>query len=237
MNKTKQQQLPGFNLTLGITVLYMSFFIGLPGGTFLFSVWHISLTHFIDIIFSKQVLHAYYVSFLCSFIAMLVNAIFGLLLAWVLVRYKFWGRRIIDGFIDLPFALPTAVAGIALTNLSASTGWFGQVLYEVGITSAYSLVGITIALIFVGLPFVVRTVQPVLKECEKDYEEVAYLMGASSLQVFKRVILPEIQPALFIGSALAFSRSIGEYGSVIFIAGNLPFKTEIAPVVIMSRLE
>lgn len=168
---------------------------------------------------------------------MFLNAIFGLLLAWVLVRYKFWGRRIIDGFIDLPFALPTAVAGIALTNLSASTGWFGQVLYEVGITSAYSLVGITIALIFVGIPFVVRTVQPVLKEYEKDYEEVAYLMGASSLQVFKRVILPEIQPALFIGSALAFSRSIGEYGSVIFIAGNLPFKTEIAPVVIMSRLE
>lgn len=234
MNKTKQQQLPGFNLTLGITVLYMSLFIGLPGGTFLFLVWHIFLAHFIDIIFSKQVLHAYYVSFLYSFIAMLVNAIFGLLLAWVLVRYKFWGRRIIDGFIDLPFALPTAVAGIALTNLYASTGWFGQGLYEVGITSAYSLVGITIALIFVGLPFVVRTVQPVLKEWEKDYEEAAYLMGASSLQVFKRVILSEIQPALFIGSALAFSRSIGEYGSVIFIAGNLPFKTEIAPVVIMS---
>jgi sulfate transport system permease protein len=195
------------------------------------------LGKFWDTVTDDRVLASYRISITTSLSAALINAFFGLLVAWVLVRYKFPGKKIIDAMVDLPFALPTAVAGIALTSIYSENGWMGSLFAKIGIKSAYSPMGITIALIFIGLPFVVRTVQPVLEELDKEIEEAAASLGAYRLKTFFRVILPEVLPALLTGFALAFSRGIGEYGSVVFISGNMPMKTEIAPLLIMMKLE
>ena len=184
-----------------------------------------------------RVMHAYQLSFLCALAAALLNTVFGLVLAWVLVRYDFPGRRLMDGLIDLPFALPTAVAGISLTTLYAENGWLGHFFYGAGVPSAFSPLGITIALVFVGLPFVARNVQPVLKDLDPELEEAAEMLGAGSARTFWQVVLPELRLPLLTGFSLAFARGLGEYGSVVFIAGNMPFETEIAPLLIMAKLE
>lgn len=229
--------LPGFGLSMGFTVLYLSLLVLFPlAGVFLKS-FELSWSEFWAIITSPRVLAAYKVSFLTSLYAALVNAVFGFIVAWVLVRYRFFGKRFIDGLIDLPFALPTAVAGIALTAIYSQNGFIGGFLDDFGIKSAFSQLGITIALIFIGLPFVVRTVQPVLQELEKEVEEASASLGAGRFRTFRRVIFPEVLPALLTGFALAFARGIGEYGSVVFISGNMPMKTEIAPLLIMTKLE
>jgi sulfate transport system permease protein len=182
-------------------------------------------------------LSSYKVSFLCSFVAAAINCVFGTMLAWVIVRYRFIGRSLIDGLIELPFALPTAVAGIALTFLTTNKGWIGGPLSKIGLSVAYTRVGIVVALVFITLPFVVRSIQPILEELSPDYEEAGRTLGAGSLTIFWKIIFPEIKPALLTGFALAFARGLGEYGSVIFIAGNKPFQTEIAPLMIVTRLE
>jgi sulfate transport system permease protein len=185
----------------------------------------------------ERVLAGYRISFSCAFAAALINCCFGVLLAWVFVRYRFPGRRILDGLIELPFALPTAVAGIALTALYTDKGWIGSLFADFGIKIAYTPIGIVITLIFITLPFIVRSVQPVLEQIDKTYEEAGHILGASKSKIFRRIIMPELMPALLTGFGLAFARALGEYGSVIFIAGNMPFKTEIAPLLIMSKLE
>lgn len=192
---------------------------------------------FFEIVTSERVLHSYKISFGTAFAAAAINAVFGLLVAWVLVRYQFPGKRLLDALIDLPFALPTAVAGITLTTLYAESGWIGQLLEPLNIKVAFTPLGISIALTFIGLPFVVRMVQPVLQNIEKELEEAAESLGASRLQIFQKVIFPSILPALLSGFSLAFARGLGEYGSVVFIAGNMPMKTEIAPLMIMTKLE
>ncbi len=192
---------------------------------------------FIETVTSDRVLHAYKISFGTAFAAAIINAVFGLVIAWVLVRYQFPGKRLIDGLIDLPFALPTAVAGITLTTLYSQDGWIGQLFNLANIKVSFTPLGITIALTFIGLPFVVRMVQPVLENIEKEVEEAAASLGASRIQIFLKIIFPEIFPALLAGFSLAFARGVGEYGSVVFIAGNMPMKTEIAPLMIMSKLE
>jgi sulfate transport system permease protein len=229
--------IPGFGLTLGITIVYLSLIVLIPlAGVFFRSaglgwdgLWHA--------VTSPRVLHALELSFGAAFFAALFNAVFGLLVAWVFVRYPFPGKRVLDAAIDLPFALPTAVAGIALTALYSGNGWIGQFLEPLGIKVAFSPVGVVVALMFVGLPFVVRTVQPVLEEAEKELEEAAAVLGATRLQTVVRVILPTILPSLLTGFTLAFARGVGEYGSVIFIAGNLPMVSEIAPLLIIIKLE
>ena len=232
-----RQVIPGFHFTLGITFFYLSLILLLPLAAFLLYASGMGLTKFLAVVVDPRVFHAYAVSFGTSFAAALVNAAFGLLLAWVLVRYDFPGKRLLDGLLDLPFALPTAVAGIALTTLYAENGWLGQFFYGLGIPSAFSVFGITIALIFVGLPFVARSVQPVLRDLDPSLEEAAMLFGASPWLTFRRVVLPELVSPLLTGFALAFARGLGEYGSVVFIAGNLPYETEIAPLLIMAKLE
>jgi sulfate transport system permease protein len=197
----------------------------------------LSPSDFIQTITRPRVLASYRVSILTAFIASLINAVMGLAIAWVLVRYTFPGKRIMDGIIELPFALPTAVAGIALTHLTVTDGWVGKIFAKAGIQIAYTRIGIIVALVFIGIPFVVRSVQPVLEKVEKEYEEAAALFGASRVQIFFQVILPEIAPALIAGFTMAFARSIGEYGSVVFIAGNTPYKTEITPLMIMAELQ
>ncbi len=229
--------LPGFGFTLGYTVLYLSLIVLIPLGVMLLKSTELTWDQFWSIVTSPRVLASYRLTFGASLVAAIINVIFGLLTAWVLVRYNFPGRRIVDAFVDLPFALPTAVAGITLTTLYSENGWIGQFLYAAGIQSAFSPFGITIALTFIGLPFVVRTVQPVLEDLDPEFEEAAASLGAKRLQTFFRVILPAILPSLMTGFALAFARGLGEYGSVVFIAGNMPMHTEITPLLIITKLE
>ena len=229
--------LPGFGLSLGFTLAYVSFIVLIPLSAVFIKSLGIGWDGLWEILTSERILKSLQLSFSAALIAALVNVIFGLLLAWCLVRYSFPGKRIVDALVDLPFALPTAVAGIALASLYAPTGWIGQYLEPLGIQVAYTPIGITLALIFIGLPFVVRTVQPVLSDIESELEEAASALGANRWQTITKVILPILFPALLTGFALAFARGVGEYGSVIFIAGNQPYKTEIAPLMIISRLE
>ncbi len=230
--------LPGFGPTLGFTLLYLGLMVLLPiSALVLYSVTHLSAAEFWQVVSEPRVVASFKLSFFASLIAALINSLFGLILAWILVRYEFPGRRLIDALIDLPFAMPTAVSGIALCAIFANNGWIGKLLAPWGIELAYNPIGIVIALTFIGLPFVVRTLQPVLKESERELEEAAASLGANRLQTFVRVIWPGLVPALLTGFALAFARAIGEYGSVIFIAGNLPMVSEIAPLMIMSHLE
>ena len=233
----KKPVIPGFGLTMGFSVLYLSLLLIIPvAGLILFTL-QMSWEDFWRAVSHPQVVASYKLSFLASFIGASLNAVFGTLVAWVLVRYSFPGKRIIDGLVDLPFALPTAVAGIALVTLYASTGWVGQYFEPFGIRIAYSQIGVVIALTYIGLPFVVRTVQPVLADFEKELEEASAALGASRLTTIRRVIFPAILPALLTGYALAFARAVGEYGSVIFISGNLPYKTEITPLLIVAKAE
>ncbi|QYU68740.1 sulfate ABC transporter permease subunit CysT [Leptolyngbya sp. 15MV] len=229
--------IPGFGLTMGITLLWLGLIVLLPLSTIFVRSAGMGAAEFVAAGFSDRALAAYRVSFGTALAAALVNAVCGLLVAWVFVRYEFPGKRLFDALIDLPFALPTAVAGIALTALYAPNGWLGSVLVPLGVEVAYNPLGITVALIFIGLPFVVRTVEPVLADLGADVEEAALSLGANAFQVFARVILPAIMPALLTGFALALARGIGEYGSVIFIAGNMPFRSEIAPLLIVTQLE
>jgi sulfate transport system permease protein len=229
--------LPGFNLTLGYTLFYLGLIVLIPLSALVLKTFTMSWDQFWAAVSSPRVLASYRLTFGASFIAALVNVVFGLLVAWVLVRYSFPGKRIVDAFVDLPFALPTAVAGISLTALLAGNGWIGQYLEPMGIKLAFNPNGVVIALIFIGLPFVVRTVQPVLEESEKELEEAAMCLGATRLQTFTKVIFPAVAPALLTGFAMAFARAIGEYGSVIFIAGNMPMVSEITPLIIISKLE
>ena len=229
--------LPGFNITLGFTITYLSLIVLIPLSALVFKTFSLSLEQFWAAVTGPRVMASYRLTFGASFLAALVNGVFGLLLAWVLVRYDFAGKKFIDAMVDLPFALPTAVAGISLTALLASNGWVGQYLEPWGIQLAFNPNGVVLALIFIGLPFVVRTVQPVLEDAEKELEEAATCLGATRWQSFSRVIFPTIAPALLTGFAMAFARAIGEYGSVIFIAGNMPMVSEITPLIIVSKLE
>ncbi len=228
--------LPGFGLTLGLTLAYLSLIVLLPLGALVVKSLAADAKAW-QALFSGRVLAAFRVTFGTAFAAALVNLVFGLLIAWVMVRYRFPGKRIVDAMIDLPFALPTAVAGIALAALYAPNGWLGQLLEPLGLKVAFTPLGITVALIFIGLPFVVRTVEPVLQDLEPELEEAAATLGAHRLQIFGRVLLPLILPALLTGFALAFARGLGEYGSVIFIAGNMPKVSEVVPLLIVIRLE
>ncbi|WP_130803039.1 sulfate ABC transporter permease subunit CysT [Acinetobacter ihumii] len=233
----RSRVLPGFGLSLGFTLAYLSLIVLIPLSAVFIKSFGVGWDGLWEILSSERILKSLQLSFGTALIAALVNVIFGSLLAWCLVRYTFPGKRLIDALVDLPFALPTAVAGIALTSLYAPTGWIGQYLAPLGIQVAYTPIGITIALIFIGIPFVVRTVQPVLSDIETELEEAASALGANRWQIVNKIIFPILLPALLTGFALAFARGVGEYGSVIFIAGNQPFKTEIAPLMIISRLE
>ncbi len=235
--KKSDSVLPGFGITLGFTVLYLSVLVLLPIAALLLKIGDLALGDVLKLLTSERVLAAFKLSFLTALIAAFINTLIGLLIAWVLARYKFPGKRIVDSFIDLPFALPTAVAGIALTSLYAKSGLLGSGLARIGLQVAYTPIGITLALIFVGLPFVVRTVQPILEELQPELEEAALCMGASTFTTFYQVIFPILLPGLVTGFTLAFARGIGEYGSVVFIAGNMPMRTEILPLLIMSKLE
>ncbi|OGA96649.1 MAG: sulfate ABC transporter permease subunit CysT [Burkholderiales bacterium RIFCSPHIGHO2_12_FULL_61_11] len=237
VKRPARRVLPGFRLTLGYTVLYLSLIVLIPIWALFFKTFTLTWEQFWLAVTSPRVLASYRLTFGASLFAALVNLVFGLLLAWVLVRYKFPGKKIVDALVDLPFALPTAVAGISLTALLAGNGWIGQYLEPMGIKLAFTPAGVVIALIFIGLPFVVRTVQPVLEDAEKELEEAATSLGATRLQIFTRVIFPHITPALLTGFAMAFARAIGEYGSVIFIAGNMPMISEITPLIIIGKLE
>jgi len=229
--------LPGFKVTLGFTLFYLSVIVLIPLSALVFKTFTLSWDQFVAAVSSPRVVASYQLTFGASFLAALVNAVAGLLVAWVLVRYSFPGKKIIDALVDLPFALPTAVAGISLTALLASNGWVGSLLEPYGINLAFNRNGVVIALIFIGLPFVVRTVQPVLEDAEKELEEAAASLGATRWQTFRYVIFPAIGPALLTGFAMAFARAIGEYGSVIFIAGNMPMVSEITPLIIIGKLE
>ena len=233
----RSRVLPGFGLSLGFTLAYLSLIVLIPLSAVFIKSLGIGWDGLWEILSSERILKSLQLSFSAALIAALINVVFGLLLAWCLVRYTFPGKRIADALVDLPFALPTAVAGIALTSLYAPTGWIGQYLEPLGIQVAYTPIGITLALIFIGLPFVVRTVQPVLSDLETELEEAASALGANRFQIVTKIIMPILFPALLTGFALAFARGVGEYGSVIFIAGNQPFETEIAPLMIISRLE
>ena len=229
--------LPGFRVTLGFTIIYLSLIVLLPLLTIPFRALSLGPEHFWTAVADPRVIASYRVTLVMSFVAACVNAVFGALVAWVLVRYRFPGRRVLDALIDLPFALPTAVAGITLTALYATNGWLGQPLAAAGIKVAFTPVGITVALIFIGFPFVVRTLQPVIEGLDEEIEEAATSLGARRGQVIQRVILPYLYPAWLTGFALAFARAIGEYGSVIFIAGNIPMVSEITPLVIVTKLQ
>jgi sulfate/thiosulfate transport system permease protein len=229
--------LPGFGLSLGITCTYLSLMVLLPLATIFVRTAEFSGSTLWQTVTDPRVMASYRVTFGTAFAAASINSLFGLLVAWVLVRYRFPGRRLVDAMVDLPFALPTAVAGIALTTLYASSGWIGSYLEPFGIKVSYTWLGITVALVFIGLPFVVRTVQPVLDDLEVEVEEAAASLGARRWQTFVWVIFPTVAPALLTGFALAFARGIGEYGSVVFIAGNMPMKTEIVPLLIITKLE
>ena len=229
--------LPGFGLALGYTILYLSLIVLIPLSATFFKSAGLGWDAFWATISAPRVLASLRLSFGASLAAALINAVFGLLVAWVLVRYRFVGRRVCDALVDLPFALPTAVAGIALTAVYAGNGWLGQYLEPLGIKVAFTPLGVIVALTFIGLPFVVRTVQPVLEDLEPELEEAAATLGANRLQTFQRILLPAVWPALLTGFTLAFARAVGEYGSVIFIAGNMPMVSEITPLLIIIKLE
>ena len=229
--------LPGFGLAMGFTLLYLSLIVLIPLAALFLRTTALSWEQFWTTVTAPRVMASYRLSFGASLVAALINALFGLLVAWVLVRYHFPGKRIIDALVDLPFALPTAVAGISLTSIFAKTGWIGQYLEPWGIQVAFTPLGVIVALTFIGLPFVVRTVQPVLEDLDVEIEEAAASLGASRWQTFTRVILPVLFPVLLTGFALAFARALGEYGSVVFISGNMPMHTEITPLLIITKLE
>lgn len=237
MANANRRVLPGFSLSLGYTVFYLSVLVLLPIAACLFKAGTLSFDEFWGAVWTERSRAAYLLTFGSSFVAALVNLGLGLLIAWVLVRYPFPGRRFIDSLVDLPLALPTAVGGLVYASLYVENGWLGQFLVPLGIKGAYSRLGIVLVLIFVGLPFVVRAVQPVLEDLDAETEESASSLGATRWQTFIHVVLPTLYPALITGFALAFARSVGEYGSVVFISGNMPFKTEIAPILIVARLE
>ncbi len=233
----KIRVLPGFRLTLGFTLFYLGLIVLIPLAAVFWKTSTLTWPEFWHTITMPTAMASYRLTFGASFCAALVNAVFGLIVAWVLVRYEFFGKKIVDALVDLPFALPTAVAGITLAALYSQNGWIGQLLTPLGIKVANTQVGIFIALTFIGLPFIVRTVQPILEDLDPELEEAASSLGANRWQVFWRVIFPMLTPALLTGFALAFARALGEYGSVIFIAGNIPMKTQITPVVIMQELD
>ncbi|WP_340021005.1 sulfate ABC transporter permease subunit CysT [Paenibacillus sp. FSL K6-1096] len=235
--RPRRRLLPGFGITMGFSILYLSLVVLLPLSALLFNSTGLSWDKFWGVATDARVLASYRVSLSTAAAAALIDAVLGLLLAWVLVRYEFPGKRIFDALIDLPFALPTAVAGVSLTALYAQNGWIGSLLAPLGIKIAFTPLGITLALMFIGIPFVVRTVQPVLEDLDRDMEEAAATLGARRGRTFLRIVLPELLPPLLTGFALALARGIGEYGSVVFISGNMPMRTEIAPLLIMSKLE
>jgi sulfate transport system permease protein len=237
MTNVNRKVLPGFSLTLGYTVFYLSVLVLLPITACFFKAASLSLNEFWGAVWTERTRAAYLLTFGSSFIAAIANLFLGLLLAWVLVRYEFPGKRLMDSLVDLPLALPTAVGGLVYASLYVEKGWLGQFLVPVGIHGAYTRFGIVLVLIFVGLPFVVRAVQPVLEEIDAEVEEAASSLGANRWQTFKTIILPTLYPALITGFALAFARAVGEYGSVVFVSGNMPYKTEIAPILIVARLE
>ncbi len=237
MANKKTSVLPGFKLTLGYTLLYLSLIVLIPLAATFWKTSALTWDQFWHTVTTPRVMASYRLSFGASFLAALINLFFGLLVAWVLVRYQFWGKRFVDALVDLPFALPTAVAGIALTAIYAPNGWIGYWLAPLGIKVAYTRLGILIALTFIGLPFIVRTVQPVLEDFDLEIEESAASLGANRWQTFWRVTLPMLRPALLTGFTLAFARALGEYGSVIFIAGNMPGYSEITPLLIITNLE
>ncbi len=230
----KNSVLPGFGLTMGFTVLYLGILVLIPLSMIFLNTASLGWHEFWEIVTHERALASYKISFGTALAAACINGVFGVLIAWVLTRYNFPGKRIVDSLVDLPFALPTAVAGIALTTLYAPNGWIGQFF---SFKIAFTPIGIMIALIFIGLPFVVRMVQPVLENIEKEVEEVSSLLGANRLQTFRKVIFPELVPAVLSGFAISFARALGEYGSVVFISGNLPYQTEITPLIIMTKLE
>ena len=233
----RRSALPGFGLTMGYTLVYLSLIVLIPLATLVVKTADLSLGELWDLATSHRAIASYRVTFGASLVAALVNVVFGTLVAWALVRYRFPGRSLLDAIVDIPFALPTAVSGLALTAVLAPNGWIGRWLAPLGIKAVFTPLGITLALIFIGLPFVVRTVQPVLEELEPEVEEAAAVLGATRWQTLTRVIIPAVTPALLTGFALAFARAIGEYGSVVFISGNKQFETEITPLLIMTRLE
>jgi len=236
-SSTSFRVLPGFGLSLGYTIGYLSLIVLIPLAAVFLKAGSLGFDHFWAAATSPRVLASYQLSFGASLIAAGINAVFGLMLAWVLVRYSFPGKRLVDALVDLPFALPTAVAGIALTALYAKNGWVGSVLEPLGIKVAFTPLGVLVALVFIGLPFVVRTVQPILEDLDTEYEEAAVSLGANRWQAFLHVVFPTLFPALLTGFALAFARAVGEYGSVIFIAGNIPMVSEITPLMIITKLE
>lgn len=237
MRLRRRGVLPGFGLTLGYTLLYLGLLVLLPLGALVLRASTLGFSEFWSVVTEPRALAAYKLSFTASFVGAALDAVFGLALAWVLVRYEFFGRSFVDAVVDLPFALPTAVAGIALTTVYAENGVFGAFLARLGVKVAFAPLGVVVALTFVGIPFVVRTVQPVLEELDADVEEAAAILGASRFQTFTRVIFPALLPALLTGFALSLARALGEYGSVVFISGNMPMKTEIAPLLIVTKLE
>ncbi len=237
MKRNKKRVIPGFGLTMGVTITMLSIVVLIPLASLVVYSSQLGLKEFFEVITRRRVLSSFYVSFITALIASIINGVMGLIIAWVLVRYEFPGKKIMDGMLELPFALPTAVAGISLTSLTSDNGLIGSFFARFGIRIAYTKVGITFALIFVGIPFVARAVQPVLEKLDGSYEEAAKVMGAKPVYIFRRVILPELLPPLLTGTGLAFGRCLGEYGSVVFIAGNRPFETEITPLIIMSELQ
>ncbi|WP_455125978.1 sulfate ABC transporter permease subunit CysT [Ruminococcus sp.] len=237
MKKGSKRVIPGFGLSLGVTLSVLSIVVLIPLASLVVYTAKLSPAEFWETITKPRVLASFRVSLLTAFAASAINAVMGVILAWVLVRYRFPMKRLLNGMIELPFALPTAVAGIALTSLTADTGLVGRLFARFGIQIAYTRVGITVALVFVGIPFVVRTVQPILEKLDSTYEEAAGVLGASRIRIFWQVIFPEILPAALTGFGLAFGRCLGEYGSVVFIAGNQPYETEITPLIIMSKLQ
>ena len=237
MKKRNKRVIPGFGISMGVTLAMLSIIVLIPLTTLVIYTAQLDFGEFVAVITRKRVLSSFYVSFLTAFIASVINAAMGLIIAWVLVRYDFPGKKIMDGMIELPFALPTAVAGISLTYLTADKGWIGSFFAQFGIHIAYTKIGIIVAMIFVGIPFVVRSVQPVLEKMNSSCEEAANVLGASRMAIFWKVIFSEVMPALFSGFGLAFGRCLGEYGSVVFIAGNKPYSTEITPLIIMSELQ
>jgi len=237
MVNVNRKVLPGFSLTLGYTVFYLSFLVLLPILACFLKAGTLSSSEFWGAVWTDRARSAYLLTFGAAFVAALVNVILGLTLAWVLIRYAFPGKRLVDSLVDLPLALPTAVAGLVYASLYVKKGWLGEFLVPLGIQGAYTRLGIVLVLVFVGLPFVVRTVQPILEDLDPESEEASVSLGATRWQTFRGVILPTLYPALITGFALAFARGVGEYGSVVFISGNMPFKTEIAPILIVARLE
>lgn len=237
MKRGKKQVIPGFGISMGVTITLLSIIVLIPMASLALNASSMGFEKFFATITDRRIVAGYMVSFTCALTAGLINAVFGVILSWVLVRYDFPFKRFVDGLIELPFALPTAVAGISLTALYSDKGMIGKWLNELGIKVSYTRTGIIIAMIFIGIPFVVRTIQPVLEDLDSQYEEAANVLGAGKAKIFFRIIFPEIRPALLTGFGLAFARAVGEYGSVVFIAGNIPFQTEIAPLLIMTKLE